>query len=97
MRGMQRASRGVPRWKNVFGSSALRKEIIVRCYHMHVFYGIIVYKRTAHCTGLKVPKCEIFDRSDLHDFYTMKPFWVADFEAKILTCYFNFLRELGII
>jgi hypothetical protein len=27
---------------------------------------------------LKVPKCEIFDRSDFHDFY-----WVGDFGAKI--------------
>ncbi len=33
-------------------------------------------------------KCEIFDRSDFHDFYTT--FWVADFGAKILTCYLNF-------
>jgi hypothetical protein len=40
--------------------------------------------------GLKVPKCEIFDRSDFHDFYTIKPFWVADLGAKILTCYLNF-------
>jgi hypothetical protein len=33
--------------------------------------------------GLKVPKCEIFDRSDFHDFYSIKPFWVGDFGAKI--------------
>jgi hypothetical protein len=33
--------------------------------------------------GLKVPKCEIFDRSDFHDFCTKKPFWVGDFGAKI--------------
>ncbi len=32
---------------------------------------------------LKVPKCEIFDRSDFHDFYTIKPFWVGVFGAKI--------------
>ncbi len=32
---------------------------------------------------LKVPKCEIFDRSDFHDFYSIKPFWIGDFEAKI--------------
>jgi hypothetical protein len=30
-------------------------------------------------TRLKVPKCEIFDRSDIHNFYTIKPFWVGDF------------------
>jgi hypothetical protein len=34
-------------------------------------------KKTAGCI-LKVPKCEIFDRSDLHDFYAIKPFWVGD-------------------
>jgi hypothetical protein len=32
---------------------------------------------------LKVPKCEIFNRSDIHDFYTIKPFWVGDFGAKM--------------
>jgi hypothetical protein len=25
---------------------------------------------------------EIFDRSDFHDFYPIKPFWVNDFGAK---------------
>jgi hypothetical protein len=33
---------------------------------------------------LKVPKSEIFDRSeDFNDFYTIKPFWVNDFGAKM--------------
>jgi hypothetical protein len=32
---------------------------------------------------LKVPKCEIFDRSDFHVFFSIKPFWVGDFGAKI--------------
>jgi hypothetical protein len=32
---------------------------------------------------LKAPKCEVFDRWDFHDFYTIKTFWVGDFEAKI--------------
>jgi hypothetical protein len=31
---------------------------------------------------LKVPKCEIFDRSDFHDFYTKKSLWV-NFVVKI--------------
>jgi hypothetical protein len=39
---------------------------------------------------LKVPKCEIFDRSDFHYFYTIKPSWVDDFVVKILTYYFIF-------
>ncbi len=38
-----------------------------------------------------MPKCEIFDRSDFHYCYTIKPFWVDDFVVKILiTYYFNF-------
>ncbi len=45
---------------------------------------------------LKVPKCEIFDRSDFHDFYSIKPVWVGDFGANInLLLYFR--GELGII
>jgi hypothetical protein len=39
---------------------------------------------------LKVPKREIFDRSDFPDFYTIKSSWVGDFFVKILTYYFNF-------
>ncbi len=31
----------------------------------------------------KVPKCEIFDRSDFHDFYPIKSVWEGDFEVKI--------------
>ncbi len=40
---------------------------------------------------LKVPKREIFDRSDFPDFYTIKSSWVGDVVIKILTYYFNFL------
>ncbi len=39
---------------------------------------------------LKVPKSEIFDRSDFPDFYTIKSSWVGDLMVKILTYYFNF-------
>jgi hypothetical protein len=39
---------------------------------------------------LKVPKCEICDRSDFPDFYTIKPSWVGDLVVKILTYYLNF-------
>jgi hypothetical protein len=34
-------------------------------------------------TTLKVPKREIFDRSDFPDFYTIKSLRVGDFEVKI--------------
>ncbi len=40
-----------------------------------------------------MPKCEIFDRLDYHDFYIIKPFWGDDFGAKIKTCYYNLWRS----
>jgi hypothetical protein len=30
-----------------------------------------------------MPKCEIFDHSDLHDFCSIKSLWEGDFEVKI--------------
>ncbi len=41
-------------------------------------------------SSLKVPKREIFDRSDSPDFYTIKSAWVGDLLVKILTYYFIF-------
>jgi hypothetical protein len=38
---------------------------------------------------LKVPKCEIFDGSDFHDFYTIKSVWEGDFGVKIKDRFFN--------
>jgi hypothetical protein len=38
---------------------------------------------------LKVPKCEIFDRSDFDDFYTIKFLWRGDFGFKIKVCFFD--------
>jgi hypothetical protein len=32
---------------------------------------------------LKVPKCEIFNRSDFHGFYTIKSLWEGGFGVKI--------------
>jgi hypothetical protein len=32
---------------------------------------------------IKVPKCEIFDRSDFHEFYPIKSLWEGDFGVKI--------------
>ncbi len=42
---------------------------------------------------LKVPKREIFDRSDFPDFYTIKSSWVGDLLIKILTYYFELTRK----
>jgi hypothetical protein len=39
---------------------------------------------------LKVPKREIFDRSNFPDFYAIKSSWVGDLVVKILTYYFIF-------
>jgi hypothetical protein len=44
----------------------------------------------ARVETLKVPKCEIFDRSYFHYFYTIKPFWIDDYGVKILTYFFKF-------
>ncbi len=46
-------------------------------------YPRLLYKILNMAGKLKVPKCEIFDRSDFHDFYSIKPVWVGDFGAKI--------------
>jgi hypothetical protein len=43
--------------------------------------------------SLKVPKREIFDRSDFPDFYTMKSLRVGDFGVKIKK---NFNKYLGV-
>ena len=36
--------------------------------------------------SLKVPKCEIFDRSDFDDFYTITSLCEGDFGVKIKKC-----------
>jgi hypothetical protein len=51
--------------------------------------GLRIYQANSGL-GLKVPKREIFHRSDLPDFYTIKSSWVGDLMVKILTYYFTF-------
>jgi hypothetical protein len=46
-------------------------------------HGMEEFAKNLCASPLKVPKCEIFDRSDFHDFYSIKPVWVGDFGAKI--------------
>ncbi len=62
--------------------------------HRGVDAGCHSFKPTEYCIRvryrlplphLKVPKCEIFDRSDFHYIYTIRLFWVDDFVVKILT------------
>jgi hypothetical protein len=46
---------------------------------------------------LKVPKREIFDRSDFPDFYTMKSLRVGDFGVKIKKFFIKYLgAHLGL-
>ncbi len=40
-------------------------------------------------SDLKVPKREIFDHSDFHDFYAIKSLTVSDFGVKIKICLKN--------
>jgi hypothetical protein len=43
----------------------------------------------ARLSALKVPKREIFDRSDFPDFYTIKSIRVGDFGVKIKNLFTN--------
>jgi hypothetical protein len=61
-----------------------------------VFTGVLIADSCFFtcCCGLagvllKVPKREIFDRSDFPDFYTMKSLRVGDFGVKILKKFKN--------
>jgi hypothetical protein len=56
----------------------------------HAYFGISDQYVIVTIAILKVPKREIFDRSDFPDFYTIKSSWVGDLLVKILTYYFNF-------
>jgi hypothetical protein len=51
--------------------------------------GIEKIRKKVLLKSLKVPKCEIFDRSDFHYFYTIKSLWGeedGDFGVKIKKC-----------
>ncbi len=45
--------------------------------------GAVPTKEGLSLGFLKMPKCEIFDRSDFPDFYTIKSLRVGDFGVKI--------------
>jgi len=47
--------------------------------------------------ALKVPKCEILERWDFPDFYTIKSLWEGDFGVKIKNFYNKYLGvHLGV-
>ncbi len=76
-------------WGNYFASVRIYNV----CIFMNVmsFYECLLYIFTipiilqyySSLRGLKVPKCEIFDRSDFPDFYTIKSRREGDFGVKI--------------
>ncbi len=47
------------------------------------FLLVAKQSRDLHFRNLKVPKCESLDMLDSHDFYTIKPLWVDDFQTVI--------------
>ncbi len=51
--------------------------------------------RKSQIKYLKVPKCEIFDRSDCHDFYPIKSLWEGDFGVKIKCLKQIFMGSFG--
>jgi hypothetical protein len=52
--------------------------------------GKMIKEKYLDTVPLKVPKREIFDRSNFPDFDAIKSSWVCDLVVKILTYYFNF-------
>jgi hypothetical protein len=64
------------------------KSILLKTLKLALCIGLVGEKRNSEETyatiPLKVPKCEILDGSDCHNFYTTKTFlWVGEFGAKI--------------
>jgi hypothetical protein len=53
------------------------RKINIKCF----LEFLLLYTNPGN-TVLKVPKCEIFDRSDFHDFYPIKSLWEGDFGVK---------------
>jgi hypothetical protein len=72
---------------NLFHDGSMIKKKVIK--KNLVFFSFSEYF-ISPLTSLKVPKCEIFNRSDFPDFYTIKSSWVGDLVVKILTYYFNF-------
>ncbi len=75
------------RWKWPGSNSIKNKRIFAffrgfSTYFFSNFFGVFPHKIVS-IWYLKVLKCEIFDRSDFPDFYTIKSLRVGDFGVKI--------------
>ncbi len=57
---------------------------------------VLALRHFYQLTVLKVPKREIFDRSDFPDFYTTKSLRVGDFKVKIKKIYKYLGVHLGV-
>ncbi len=67
-------------------------EDIVSLYRRRISENQKEESKDDNIHALKMPKCEIFDRSDFHDFYTIKSLLgVGDFGVKTLIRYLNFV------
>ncbi len=56
---------------------------------LYTVYGILLTNPSKFISILKMPKCEIFDPSDFHDFYIIKSLREGDFGVKIKFFYQN--------
>ncbi len=65
---------------HLLGFSSIKAD---ESYRHHLCFFVLIFLRIDKCI-LKVPKREIFDRSDFPDFYTIKSSWVGDLLVKIL-------------
>ncbi len=75
-KSQKRAEESGPRGKHALPRNSMADIFIfVVRYYSALFTGTI--------KPLKVPKCEIFDRSDFPDFYTIKSRREGDFGVKI--------------
>ena len=63
---------------NIFGAIVLKPRFKIYVFIMIICSIVIIINSV-----LKVPKHEIFDRSDFPDFYTIKSLRVGDFGVKI--------------
>jgi hypothetical protein len=72
------------------GAKELRRQRNIYVYATWLSWFNLKVRIYQRVFSLKVPKCEIFHRSDFHSFYTIKPFWIDDFGVKILTYFFKF-------
>jgi hypothetical protein len=86
--GPQQTDKHLP--QSPFTGKFLDDDIFICFLESYLSRGPVILAILQKMEYLKVPKREIFDRSDFPNFYTIKSSWVGDLLVKILTYYFNF-------